>query len=376
MLGFLASAPTRRVSLAVGGTVLDEFLAVDINRSLEEMTASFDVTARAGAGNMRSLPYASLGDGPIKVGDQVRISIDGELDFLGRVEIVRPLIASGTVLISGRDVACDVVDCPSDPEGKHEYRKIKLDEFVRKVVQPFGLGVKVEADVGKPFDRMVIDAGETALSAIEKYARQRELLVTSDGIGNILLTTSGKGQGAGAILYPGGQVDDGGMGDDWTQRFGAYFVKGQSEANAGGRAKSAPRTAGDPVATPGASAPPPKDHPEAPGTQGFAVVKDGAVTRYRPTMAVARTQAKNEDAKSQATWAMKTARGKSQTGEYTLDDWRSLTGQLWRPNGLIMLNDAFSGKAGQYLVSAVRRSYSEQGHKTSVSLISPEAYAK
>ncbi len=105
------------------------------------------------------------------------------------------------VTISGRDVTGDLVDCPPDPRGKHEYRDLSLTEFAEKLCKPFGIKVRCDTDVSPNFDKMTVEAGETVLSALSKYAKQRGVLITTDRVGTLVITRSGQERAAAGIRF-------------------------------------------------------------------------------------------------------------------------------------------------------------------------------
>ena len=174
---------TRRVMLSIGGAVFDEWTRVDITRSLDDISAGFSLELRDADRSMESWPFASLAAlrrSPDRW-SEVTLSIDGQPVLVGWIDEIAPPAAEGdvSVTITGRDKSGDLVDCAATVDGPAEFRKVTVLQVAKKICEPFGITVKADVDVGEAFDRVAIDPGETAMSAIEKLARQRALVVTS-----------------------------------------------------------------------------------------------------------------------------------------------------------------------------------------------------
>lgn len=377
-----AAEPTRRVTLSIDGRNFDQFFRADLCHDLSELAASFELSCRDEARAMQTWDYATPvdGSGPLDWGKQVTITIDGEIWLIGWVDDVMPDASVGQngVVITGRDMTGDLVDCPPDPRGKHEYRDISLTEFAEKLCSPFGIKVRCDTDVSPNFDKMTVEAGETVLSALSKYAKQRGVLITTDRVGTLVITRSGQERAAGSIQFPGNNVTRLRGSFSARERFSDYFVKGQSEKNGGKRGKSA---ALDATAAPLESAPSqpapatsdPEDEPEGAGALVMGHARDPEVTRWRPFIAMARTKATSFDAQRQAEWEMRTRRGKGDKEDYSWPEFRA-NGQLWKPNTITDVVDAYSNIDRDMLVAGVRVSYGERGVRTGLRLTGPEAY--
>lgn len=377
----VADLPTRRIVLSIDGRSFDQFVRVDLTHDLSELSASFDLTCRDEIRALQSWDYATPvdGTGPLDWGKRCEIIVDGELWLIGHIDEVMPEASNGQsfTVISGRDLTGDLVDCPPDPRGKHEYRDLTLTEFAEKLCKPFDIKVRAETDVLPKFDKMTVEAGETVLSAIAKYAKQRGVLVTTDRMGTLVITRSGQERAAGDIVFPGNVTRSRGS-FSARERFSDYFVKGQGEKNGGKRGKTPALDAtADPLDTAPTKAPPatddPEDLPEGAGTLVMGHVKDPEVTRWRPFIAMARTKATSFDAQRQAEWEMRTRRGKGDKEDYTYPGYRA-PGGLWKPNTLARVTDAYANIDRDMLLAGVRLTYGERGERTSLRMTGPEAY--
>jgi len=368
------SIATRRVKAEINGMIFDYWTRVAIDRDLSEICGSFQLELVDTARNLASWPYATPGHpiAPLAWGDHVEISVDDELILVGWIDDVNPTAGENGLglSISGRDVVGDLVDCAAVVEGPTEFKGLDLLQIAQRILKPFGLKAVADVDVGEPFDRYTIDCGETALSALEKGARQRGLLITSDGIEGIVFTRSGQKRGAGDLYLPGNLLDSSGA-FSGRDRFSDYYVKGQAERAGGARRRKAALDATAEPLSPGTQ-PPPSEELRGVNIMGHA--KDPEVRRYRPTVSMTRSQATAQSAQTQAEWMMRTRRAKSDKLDYLYPDYRGATGRLWRPNELSFVADTYQVVERDMLTSGVTFLYDERGTQAQLRLTGPEAY--
>lgn len=374
--------PTRRWSVKLEGRVFDEWTRVEVSRDLEDLAGKFTLELRDAARGWASWPFATLAGMTrlVEAGLEIEISLDGRPLLSGWVNKLSPHAAEGqvSVTISGCDKTADLCDCAANVDGPSEYYGLTIDKVAQKICTPYGLKATAEAEVGRPFDRYAIDVGETALSAIEKGARQRGLLVTSDGRDGVVLTQSGTRRGA-DLIFPGNVIESGGE-FKADGRWSEYHVKGQAE-RAGGRRRKAPRLS----AKRAPAVPTPAEHAkwlkqqqahEAGGTAVYGRAKeDGATKRHRPLVVMGRTQLTDEGASTQADWMARTARGRCESLDYVVLDYYGPDERLWLPNTLASVEDRYQQVFREMLIAGVSYTYDEQdGSRTHLRLSGPDAY--
>lgn len=368
---------TRRVALEIDGLILNWWTDISIQRDLAEIAGSFELTMRDPARSMQTWPYASPDFPflpPINWGGKAIIRIDDEPVLIGWVEDVNPTAGdSPSLSISGRDVTGDLVDCSAAPTGPTEFFGLDLLEIAQRICAPFDITATADVDVGEPFDKFALDCGETAMSAIEKGARQRAVLVVSDGIGGLILTRSGQTRAPGDLFLPGNLTASSGKFSS-RERYSDYYVKGQS---GGGKGKKASKAGLDGTAQPLGEGSFDAPRPDESSAKGQVTIlghaRDEEITRYRPIVAQTRTEASTVDAQTQAEWMARVAEGKGTQFEGEVRDWR-INGGLWRPNELVMVDDAYQDLNRDLLVSGICYNYNERGERTQLRLVGPEAY--
>lgn len=379
----------RRVVLKVAGRQFLPWTEVEITRDLTEISGSFRLTyhpaveaergLRAGQRLPRRQEEQLL---ELKAGQEARIEIDGELVLWGWIDDVDRDVGADRInaVVRGRDKTGDLVDCAATVDGPAEFRAITLAEIARRICAPFGIGVKSDIGEGRSFEKFSIDVAETAMSAIEKATRQAGVLLTSDGIGNLVLTRSGTGRAPEALRLPG-NIQDARIRDSWRARFSDYVYKSQL-SHAGGAA--ALDHAANPLA--GGLNPAPPTPGEARDVVRTGRARDAEVTRWRPRVRLVRTESAGASATEQADWMMRVARGQSEGRTYIVTDWRAGPGAavrnpadrgggtLWRPNQLAAVVDRFAGIDRDLLIQGVTFLYDGQGSRTELRMVGPEAF--
>jgi prophage tail gpP-like protein len=375
MSGSAGAAATRRVTVKIGDTVLDAFTGVDIGHDLDSIASTFQVKCLDDARLRKALAVHlatwQSAIGPLGPGLKCMVSIDKTPVLVGWVDRIKGRW-TGTELsceVDGRDVTGDLVDCMPLPDGPAEFHNADLLSIAKAVCDPFGIKVRADTDLGAPFDKHAFHIHETALSAIEKAARQRAVLVTSDGVGGLLLTKSGTTR-APAALRIGENVLLAEFDLNWSRRFSDYYIKGQSSnGRLGLAALDASYAAGN------ADAP-----ATAPATgRGHVLMtghaRDPEIKRYRPTVRTVRTQSGMDSVQAQAEWLLRVAKGQSDQRHYHVLDWRAgPDNALWLPNQVVGVFDPYPDIDGDMLIAGVRWLYDEQGERTEIRVVGRSAY--
>ena len=373
---------TRRMTLSVAGLVLSRWTAVQVPRNLRDIAGSFTVQYRDSGREALSFdpdldPFPRFPT--VLSGQACSVAIDGTRVLTGWIDKVSAKWSGNQLscTITGRDKTGDLVDCAASPNGPVEWRNMSVLQIAQAICKPFGISVRADVDVGGTFPVFGVDADETAISAIEKAARQQALLVVSDGVGGLLLTRGGSTRAPAPLTRPG-NIQDGGIESDWTQRFSDYYVKGQTN-------KSVTRQAQVPLFT-SATDPtsgltfPIETSTTATTTESVSSIMTGhaidpEVTRYRPTVRTAKTQSGAATVTEQAFWGLRVAKGMAETLQYTVLDWRAgPSNALWLPNALSHVTDPFAGLDKDMLISGLTYQYDGTGEFTQLELAGRTAF--
>lgn len=367
----------KSMKLFLDGTAYDQWTSGEVTRDLKDFSGSFSFTFRDGEASEATFPFASMPKLPRLYPQMLaKIMIGKRTVLIGHVETVAPDVSPGnaSVTISGRDKTGDLIDCSALAEGPAELTGVKLEAAAAKIAEPFGLKVRAEVDTGETFDRYSIDLGETAFSAIEKGARQRSVLILSDGIGNIVITRTGKTRAPDGINLPGNVI---GIRASFStaNRFSKTVVRGQSERSGKTRSSASLDATAEPI---GVDSRDDGDgsarERERKGTVATGRADDDEIKRYRPIVHLARSKAGAVSAQDEADWRNRTSRAEGDEQTYTVKG-HEVNGQLWTVNQVVSVSDAFLGIERDLLISAVRYTEAEE-ITTDISVCSAEAFDK
>ena len=330
-------------TLTVAGRVHRGWKEARVVRSLERLAGSFELTLT---------DRWTAGDAPTVIvpGQACSLSLAGVPVITGYVDEVRPAISATAheIRVSGRDVAGDLVDCAPDYR-PGEWRGLDLARLVEALAAPFGIPVRVLADTGAPIEVFRAEQGETAWEAIERAARLRSVLVTSDGLGGLDL-----------ISPPGARADVGlRLGENLVsaagvysamERYSQYTVKAQQESSDFLSEESAAYVVGR--------------------------ASDAGVGRARPMTRVLEAPGDTATAQRRAEWEARVRRARSRRAVVTVQGWRQRgeTGPLWAPNQLADVYVPDLGIDRDLVISEAEYSKGARGTTTRLTLMDPAAF--
>lgn len=402
-------------TLEVDGQVFRDWTSVQIQRSLHELSGSFRLEYDDQVRMQGALPRSEERFALVAVRElmPVKLYLDGELVMRGWVDDVDWEITGDQVRASltGFDPGGDLMACSANPQGPAEYKGMTVLQIAQALCKPFGVPVTAECDVGAPLPDFGIDVGESVISVLDKAAKQRAVLVTSNGVGGIVLTTSGTRRAPDALTLPGNVLSLGGK-RSAKERYSDYWVKGQARGAGRGRRGQAPldgtamplaarpapgstqaaqaRGAGrqvgplDGTAYPlGTVQPRPASRSRAgtPQLLGVGHAVDPAVGRYRPRVWVARSQSGGSPNQVLADWRLRIARARAHHDRYAVQGWRSGPAEgegklprLWRPNEVVQVRLG-TGDPYDMLVEGVAYTQDDHaGSRTQLTVVGREAY--
>jgi prophage tail gpP-like protein len=326
------------VTLLVADQLYRGWEAISAYRSIDKVYAEFDLTHTdtwSGSAQRR----------PIKRGERCEYQIDGRTVVTGFVDTVSPFYTKQEhgIRVSGRSHTADLADCST---ADRQYNGQTLAQIAQAICKPFGIRVRVETGVGDAFDRFSVES-ETAFGAIERAARQRGVLLASNAGGDLVLTRRASGS-IGAELRLGDNILDGYAEISDRDRYSLYTVTGQSIGR--------DNWYGEQAATP------------------KAAVTDPGIKRYRPRRIDAEHQGAGAALLTRAEWERNIRAGRGTRIEYTVQGWYASSRQLWEPNWLVRVVDAYLDLDRDLLITDCTYSLNESGTITRLGLTLPEAW--
>lgn len=334
--------------LRIDGQEWANWSDIEVTRALDRMSGEFTCGLTI---NRKDGDFALSGG--LATGMTAEVEIDGQIVLSGYLRSLQYDYDASTVSVSagGRDRTVDLLDCAAAVDGAHEFFNESLTSIVSKVARPYGIAVRADTDVGKPFTRAAIQPGETAFELIDRLCRQRGVLCVSDGIGGLVILRPGNERSKGILIY-GDNILSGSVTHDDSELFSLYVVKGQAE----------------PVAI--------DTETEATVTPS-ARVSDAAVKRYRPKVIIAEAQGYELTLAERATWEKQRAAAQSKRATYTVQGWYADEDaqELWRPNTLVIVIDERSALfKREMLIAGVSYRRGPEGTVTTLDLVMPDAF--
>lgn len=329
------------VQLKVGGQLFGGWKTFRAEAGIEQASGAFDLTV---------MDRWAGQDKPWKIlpGDACELLLADQVIITGFVDTPRPRFNKQQhgIRVSGRDKTMDLIDSSAIYKSG-QWKRAKLDRIARDIAQPFGIDVLVVGDVGAAFDSFQIEMGERAFQTIDRAARQRGMLVTTDGTGRLILTRASTVKGAGRLVQ-GENILEGELELSWKERFSEITVKGQGKGDA--------TTFGAKVA------------------HGKASIKDDAITRYRPLIVISEQHGKGPSFAQRAEWERNVRRGRGTRAQIKVQGWTDQAGVVWRPNTLVPVDSVYLGIKQDLLIAKCTYSKDESGTFTDLQLVHPSAF--
>lgn len=347
------------IFLEVGGKQFEGWTKISVVRSVRSLSGAFSLSAT-------SHEKVSL---PVRKGDACRIFIDANIVINGFMETVDVSYDADehTIGISGRDKTGDAID--SSAIIKELSGTLTLEKVIRRVLDGNGLtDIEVISDVTTdPFktgDIESAEVGETVFEFIEKYARKRQVLLTGDGNGNIVITRSGTVNAVTALVNVVGgtnnNIKSAIVSHADTDLFNQYIVR--SQLNPAG------------LSAAGVISPSALVNQSGVATDGS--VRATRILEIRPDQSLSK-----DDSDLFALWHRNVRKSKAFHYTAVVRDHYQDEEQtrLWIPNEIVSVNDDFGGvnepvNAKLLLDLVEYRQDLEEGSTTSLTLIDKNAY--
>lgn len=338
------------VTLKIDGQRYSGWTKVRIDRSLKDVAGAFNLSLTRKWDDANAMV--------IKDGSACQVLIGDEVVLTGYVDDFMPSYDAESVAweVSGRSKTGDLVDSSAVYKAG-SWSSVTLDRVARDICAPFGINVVVECDMGDKFAKVSIEQGEAAFELLDRLAKQRGILLTTNALGDLVLTqASEKTLGAQVHLTLGQNILAARGQFSQKERASQWIVKGSSY---GGGAEW------DAV-----------DSKSLGGQQ--AVVTDAEVSRYRPRIIIAEDVTTAAGASRRGQWQKQRSQGEGTQTEITVPGWRALgeqgdQGPLWSNNRLVPIKDEIQGINASWLSVNVSFSEDDQGRITVLTFMPREA---
>jgi len=341
---------SERVTLSVNGKDYGGFKSARIEAGIERQARSFEVSVTD------HWPGSAEQTRRIKPGDLCEVKIGEDLVCTGYVDST-PIDydADGiTVMVRGRSKTADLVDCSADkPTEKGQFKGLKAEAIATKIAKQYGLKVKVETDTGAAITDHQVQQGETAFENLDRLARQRQIIISDNAAGDVVLLTAGSGGKAKSTLELGVNILSASAGFDYTEVYSEYKVKGQKSRG------------GDDADW---------DANSAAGLSSQGKATDTSLKRHRVLVVRQSGQADAGTCQKRAEHEQRIRAAKAGEIRYLVAGWRQQDGTLWQPNQTVAIKDSIMQVEKDLLVSEVIWTLDEGGMVCELVCISPDAF--
>jgi len=326
------------VILTVNNRQYAGWTRVNITLGMEQLSGAFSV------GYTEKWPEQTE-PWPIQKGDAVSVAIDSHVLITGFVDdaSVDFDATDHTLEITGRDAACDLVDCSVDSKPGH-WENRTVTQIITDLCKSYGLSVTAKTSVAEPLKNFGVQEGEMVFDAIDRACRYRGILPMSNGLGGIWLVKPETVR-VPVALEQGKNIKAGRFVDSMREQFSLYTVKG---CDVGKDDSTPPQNCG----------------PSATAT-------DSTVKRYRPLVLIAENPCDTSELKKRAIWEAAVRRGRSNRIGITVQGW-TYPGGIWRPNMLVPVKSSALKTDRDKLIVSVNFSRDERGTLTFLELCDPE----
>jgi len=339
------------IILEIEGKRYENFKSIEIRKSMEMVSGAF--TFNATSNNTTEFP--------IKRSASARVLINDIPIITGYVNRVTPNYdnQSHILIINGRDKTADIID--SSLRSNIEFNTgITLKRIIEKVIADLGItDISVIDNVGniKKFDKSELVSGsadKNAFEFIENYCRLRQVLCTTNGDGNIVLTRGSK------ELLPiklinrkNNQTNNIKNGDSFFDEIGRFY-------------RVTVLSQGNPSAF---------DDTNIVSKSGIAF--DTEIRKSRSQTIISEHSSSDFTNKERATWQVNVNRARG-TGYACLVEGFKIAPdktEIWQPNKLVKVEDEFANINSQMLIrECVYRLSNDVGSETLLTLVPKDAY--
>ena len=341
------------INLEVNGVEYTNFTRATVSIAFDTLANDFAFQAVMPAGE--KLPF--------KGGESCTVTVDGVLVLTGSIENIEGSFSSGmhNISIAGRDRTGDLID--SSVDVIDDLRgELTLKQIIEKVIAHIGSDLLVVDEANpKPFNKaediISPQPGDNAFEIIEEYAQKRQVLLSSNAEGNIVITNS-TATPSGAVLQNALEATTNNiLSASWsystTNLFNKYIQKGQL----------------DPVAL---------SFGESTSDNGV-IAQDGEaidsnIRAGRQLVMVSDKGFSQGQLQTRADWSKKIRTARSYPYACTSHSFKNSAGDVWALNTLVTVFDEFADIDRALLLNTATFSYGPEGSVSELGFVEENAY--
>ena len=351
--------------LQVNGIEYTEFVEANTVLRLDALTNTFGFEATSD--EARPLPF--LG------GEACKVSVDGEQVLSGFIELVN-VDGEGSdppshqIDIQGRDRTGDFLDSSITGKLSDITGNISLKRVIEAVIlhlDSSSTRLKV-IDNANPDrfnageDLQAPEPGDNAFDFVESLARKRQVILTSNADGDIVIQAGAGVAAPGAFIQNQVASNDNNvlrysLSLDTPGRFNRYFPVAQLNTSTLFSGFSGPAGAASIV------------------DQGGTIpATDSEIRQGRQMVLIAENPSSDGQGEKRSAWERDIRRARGKVYSATVQGFRDPAGNLWKINTLVPVLDDYAGIESTMLVNSVTYKMGPEGRTTTLSFIEADAY--
>ncbi len=327
---------TAPVLLRTARGEFDYWTEIRINRSIEQTTGEFTL-------GITEKKYKELLKQELQANERCQVLIHGQTVIDGYLDLFEPSFdeSTHTINVSGRDITGDMMESSAFlPDG--ELTNVTILQLAQTLLTGYGLALNCPAP-GEPFEKAVVNGGESIFDVLSIHAGQRGLLLYTLGDG-VLHIAKPPQMELHRKLIEGVDILRANAAHDITQQYGRYIFHGQ-----GKDAQTVKYEIHDPTCRPTRLL-----------VQDLELAEGSSLDLIQ----------------KRAEWELKVRRAKGKRATVTVQGWEYEPGKIWNVGQRPYLKSPRLGYDQLMLISTLTYTCNEQdGTLTELTLTDPEAYA-
>ena len=354
------------ISIVIDDVKYDQgFFQISVTTSLDNISGAFRIETR----NILGTDFDA---NVIQRGKPCQIFVNDTQVIDGFIELKSIQYSQGqnTLIFEGRDKTADVIDSTIVGDGVNFETEITLKQLVESALKNNGItDIEVidEAQDEEPLSTITDsgeDPGEKLLDVINKYAILRQVLLTTDGKGNIVLTRASEVD-SGAFLINSEKESNKSniiaadiLLDD-SQLYNKYTVYSQDDLGLAGLVLKNSDT---------------EDLLSMVSVEQAII--DDSIRPTRQISLVSEFTSTDTECRERAEWERRIRLAESESLQYDVFGFNNdSAGKIWRPNQLVSVRDDFAGVNERFITKSVEFIQSVDGGSiTRLTLINRDAY--
>lgn len=307
------------IELYVGGQIYTGWKATETYLDLESLAhyASLECA------------YTEADGVSIKNGEKCELKIDNELVLTGYIDRLDNSVAGDSfdLSIEIRSKTADLVDCSA---GYQQIQNRDAKSIAEELCKPFDITVKWDSKQEPRKITWKIEPMDTVFDVLKMIARECNLILTTNGEGEVLFTEAGT-ENVGTLTL-GKEVLSLQYTNDWTARFSDYICCGDNQSY-----RDDWKGGSETVIKKG---------------NVKTTVKDEEINRYRPTLMMTDDVANGQNTKAMAEFERDRSISMGKVITVRLRGWRNLT-SLWQINQCLSVAASPVVVADDWLITSV-----------------------